>query len=53
MAEADIALLVARGISLDRRERDLILGERDPARLEHWITRAITCTSVAALRAEP
>jgi hypothetical protein len=52
MAEAVIALLVAR-VSPDRRERDLIVGERDPARLERWITRAITCTSVAALLAEP
>jgi hypothetical protein len=52
-AEAVVALLVARGVSLDRRERDLILGERDPARLERWIVRAIACTSVAALLAEP
>jgi hypothetical protein len=52
-AEAVVALLVARGVSLDRRERDLILGERDPARLERWIALAITCSSVDALLAEP
>jgi Uma2 family endonuclease len=52
-AEAVIALLEARGISLDQRARDRILGERDPRRLDRWITRAIVCTSVAALLAEP
>jgi len=48
-AEAIIALLVARGVSLERAERDLILGERDFGRLERWIARAVVCTSVAEL----
>jgi len=33
--------------------RDRIVGERDPARLERWIVRAIACTSVAELISEP
>jgi len=52
-AEAVVALLAARGVSLDREEREQILGERDPARLERWIARAIACTSAAELLAEP
>ena len=31
----------------------LVLGERDPARLERWIARAIVCSPAAALLAEP
>ena len=52
-AEAVVAVLIARGVSLDHRQRDQILGERDPARLERWIARAVACTSVAELLAEP
>jgi Uma2 family endonuclease len=52
-AEDIVTLLVARGVSLDHRQRDLILAERDPARLERWFIRAMTCSSVAALLAEP
>jgi Uma2 family endonuclease len=51
-AEAVIALLVARGVLPDSAERDMILGERDLARLERWIVRAVACTSVADLVAE-
>jgi Uma2 family endonuclease len=51
-AEAVVALLAARGVSLERVERDRILGERDLARLERWLARAISCTSVAELLAE-
>lgn len=52
-AQAVVAVLAARGVSLDPGERDRILGERDPARLERWIARAIVCTSVAELLMEP
>ncbi|HEU4731669.1 MAG TPA: Uma2 family endonuclease, partial [Kofleriaceae bacterium] len=36
-AEAVVAVLAARGLVLDRGERDRILGERDPARLARWL----------------
>ena len=52
-AEAVVALLAIRGVSLERVERDRILGERDLARLERWLARAISCVSVAELLADP
>jgi Uma2 family endonuclease len=52
-AEAIVALLAVRGVSLGRVERDRILGERDLARLERWLARAISCASVAELLADP
>jgi hypothetical protein len=52
-AEAVLAVLIARGLSPDGLERDRVLGERDPARLERWIARAVACASVAELLAEP
>jgi hypothetical protein len=52
-AESVVAMLDARGIPLDRDERDQILGKRDLARLERWIAGAIACTSVAELLADP
>ena len=52
-AEAVVAVLEARGVPLDRGDRDRILGEQDLARLERWIVRAIACTSAAELLAEP
>lgn len=51
-AEAIVAVLDARGISMERGERDRILGERDLARLERWTARAVVCTSIAELLAE-
>jgi len=38
---------------LDPADRDRILRERDPARLERWLARAIACGSAAELLAEP
>ena len=52
-AEAVLAMLDTRGVPLDRDARDQILGERDLARLERWIARAIVCASAAELLAEP
>jgi len=52
-AGAVIAVLVSRGVSLDSEQRDRILNETDLARLERWITRALTCTSAAELLADP
>jgi hypothetical protein len=53
LAEAIVAMLSARGVPTSPVERDWILGERDPARLGRWITRAIGCTSVAELLSDP
>jgi Uma2 family endonuclease len=52
-AKAVVAVLAARGVSLDNAQRRLILDEPDLARLERWLTRAITCTSAAELLAAP
>jgi hypothetical protein len=50
-AEAIVAVLVARGVALDSGERDRILGERDPARLDRWIAQAVVCASASELLA--
>jgi hypothetical protein len=42
-------ILEARGISLTPADRARIAGERDPARLERWIAKAMTCADVAEL----
>ncbi|HET7500751.1 MAG TPA: Uma2 family endonuclease [Kofleriaceae bacterium] len=52
-AEAIVAVLAARGVPLDRAQRDRILGEQDPERLGRWIARAVACRSAAELLAEP
>jgi hypothetical protein len=52
-AKAVVAVLAARGVSLKNAQRDLILDESNLARLERWLTRAITCTSAAELLSEP
>jgi hypothetical protein len=48
-AEAVIALLAARGMLLDPAVRDRILAEPDLQRLDRWIVRAASCTSIAEL----
>lgn len=48
-AEAVIMVLTARGLTLDHATRAQLLAERDPARLDHWIVRAMTCASAAEL----
>jgi hypothetical protein len=52
-AEALLVMLAARGVSLDPAARAQIVGERDPARLDRWIGRAMTCTSLADMLTEP
>jgi Uma2 family endonuclease len=53
MAEAVVALLGSRGVPLVSAERERILAERDPVRLERWIARAARCASADELLAEP
>jgi hypothetical protein len=52
-AEAVIAIVTVRGLSPDHASRARILGERDLARLDRWITRAMTCATIAELFTEP
>jgi Uma2 family endonuclease len=52
-AGAVVHLLVVRGVALDPAARGRILAERDPARLDRWFARAVTCASLAELFAEP
>lgn len=51
--EALIVLLGARGIAVNSTARARINEQRDPARLDRWISRAASCTSIAQLLAEP
>jgi Uma2 family endonuclease len=53
LTEAVLLILATRGVSLDPASRARILGEREPERIDRWITRATTCATVADLLAEP
>jgi len=50
-AIALIAMLEARGVPITTAQRDRILGERDAAMVERWITAAVVCATVAELLA--
>ena len=52
-AEALLDVLALRNLSVDDAARARILGERDLARLQRWLSRAMTCATVAELFAEP
>jgi putative restriction endonuclease len=52
-ASALLVVLATRGMSPDPVVRARILEERDPDRLDRWIARATTCTSLAEVFAEP
>jgi Uma2 family endonuclease len=52
-AEALLDVLALRNLPVDAIARERILGERDLAVLERWFARAMTCTTVAELFAEP
>jgi Uma2 family endonuclease len=51
--EALLVVLTMRGVSPDPTARARIIGERDPDRLDRWIARATTCTSLPEVFAEP
>jgi hypothetical protein len=51
-AEALLVLLAARGVVLEQADRARILGEQDPARLDRWIARAASCTTLAEVLAD-
>ena len=44
-----LTVLRVRGIALSGEERDRILAEKDPERLERWLERAILATSIAEM----
>jgi len=52
-AEAVLGVLVGRGVAVDREARERILAERDPARLDRWLARAVVCGSATELFVEP
>jgi Uma2 family endonuclease len=52
-AEALLDVLTLRNLSVDDAARSRILGEQDLARLQRWLSRAMTCATVAELFAEP
>jgi hypothetical protein len=50
--EGLIAILTARGIALDSTTRERIVCERDPQRLDRWIARAATSTTITEVLAD-
>jgi hypothetical protein len=52
-ARAVLTVLRARGIVVSDADRERIVAEKDPARLERWIDRAVLAASVAEVVAEP
>lgn len=51
-ADAVLTILRVRGIPVSDAERERVLAERDPDRLERWLERAISATSLAELLGE-
>ena len=52
-ARAVLTALRVRGIVVSSADRDSILAEKDPVRLERWLERAILAASVAEVLDEP
>jgi hypothetical protein len=52
-ARALLTVLRGRGIAVPDSERARILAEKDPARIERWIERAIVVVSLAEVLDEP
>jgi len=52
-ARAVLTALRVRGIAVPDAARERILAEKDPARLERWLERAILAASVAEVFDEP
>ena len=51
--QALLVVLAARSIAVDATARARIVGEPDPRRLDRWIARATSCTSLSEVFAEP
>ncbi|HWO18878.1 MAG TPA: hypothetical protein VNO30_08880 [Kofleriaceae bacterium] len=52
-ADALLTVLRMRGVPVADAERDRILAERDPARLQRWLERAVSAASLAAVLDDP
>jgi hypothetical protein len=52
-ARVVLATFQVRGIAVPDAARERILAEKDLARLEHWLDRAVLATSVAEVLDEP
>ena len=48
-----LTVLRARGVSVPDAARERILAEKDPARLERWLEKAILAASVADVIDDP
>jgi hypothetical protein len=48
-----LTVLRVRGIAVPDAERELILAQKDPARLEHWLEKAAIAASLAEVLDEP
>lgn len=48
-----LTVLRVRGLPVSDAERERVLAERDPDRLERWLERAVTAASLAAILDEP
>ena len=48
-AEGLLTVLRVRGIAVPDAVRERILAEKDPGRLERWLEKAVTATSVATV----
>jgi hypothetical protein len=53
IARAVLTALRVRGIDVPEAERDRILAQQDPERLERWLERAVVARSLADVLAEP
>jgi hypothetical protein len=52
-ARAVLTVLRVRGLAMSDAERERILSEKDPERLEGWLEKAAVAASVAAVFDEP
>jgi predicted transposase YdaD len=52
-ARALLTVLRGRGITVPDMARERILAEKDPARLERWIERAVVAASLAEVLDDP
>ncbi|HKY39575.1 MAG TPA: hypothetical protein VJN18_26735 [Polyangiaceae bacterium] len=47
--EALLAVLEARGLTPTEQERQLLVAERNPLRLDAWLKAGVSCARVAEL----
>jgi hypothetical protein len=52
-ARAVLTVLRVRGIAVSETDRERILAEKDPARLEYWLEKAIVAGSLAEVLDDP